>query len=107
MKEEIRSHKDLVVWQKAMTLCELTYQLTEGFPQREICALAAQMRRASVSIASNIAEGKNRGTAKDFAHFLQMSYGSVSELETQLDLSKRLSLCNAKEYEKEMHCSSK
>lgn len=92
MSEDIRSHKDLVVWQKAMLLCTEIYKITEGFPQREIYTLSSQMRRAAVSIPSNIAEGKNRGTAKDFANFLRIAYGSASELETQLEIGRQLGL---------------
>ena len=94
MQERARSHKDLIVWQKAMLLCEQVYLLTEHFPQREIYGLSSQIRRAAVSIPSNIAEGRSRGTTKDFSHFLRIAYGSASELETQLDLARRLELLN-------------
>ncbi|MBI5456225.1 four helix bundle protein [Candidatus Kaiserbacteria bacterium] len=87
------SHKDLIVWQKSMDLTLLIYKLTEKFPQREVYALSSQMRRAAISIASNIAEGRNRGTRRDFSHFLRMAYGSASELETQLLICKQLSFC--------------
>ncbi len=100
MEEQIKSHKDLIVWQKGMLLSVEIYKLTERFPQREIYALASQMRRAAVSIPSNIAEGRSRGTVKDFSHFLRISYGSASELETQLDISRRLSLCGESEYQR-------
>ncbi len=99
MNPEIKSHKDLIVWQKSLDLVESVYRLTEKFPQREIYALAAQMRRAAVSIPSNIAEGRSRGTRKDFSHFLHIAFGSASELETQLLISKRLSLGNQREQE--------
>lgn len=89
---EVRSHKDLIVWQKAIDLTVFVYQLTDRFPHREIYGLSSQMRRAAVSIASNIAEGRSRGTQKDFAHFLRMAYGSVSELETQLYICAKLNL---------------
>lgn len=62
-------------------------------------ALASQMRRAAVSIASNIAEGRNQGTKKDYAHFLQIAYGSAAELETQLIITQRLNLCSSKDFE--------
>jgi len=80
----------LIVWQKSLDLVECVYRLTEQFPQREIYALSSQMRRAAVSISSNIAEGRSRGTRKDFAHFLHMAFGSASELETQLLIASRL-----------------
>ena len=95
---DIQSHKDLLVWQKSLVLCEAVYKLTECFPQREMYALASQMRRAAISIPSNIAEGRSRGTTKDFTHFLRIAYGSVSELETQLLLSRRLGFCTETQF---------
>ena len=94
MEENINFHNDLFVWQKSMLLCEAVYKLTERFPQREVYSLASQMRRAAVSIPSNIAEGRSRGTTPDFRHFLHIAYGSASELETQLLLSKKLNFCS-------------
>ena len=99
METTIKSHKDLLVWQKSLDLVENVYLLTEKFPQRELYGLSAQMRRAAVSISSNIAEGRSRGTRKDFTHFLHMAFGSASELETQLLIAKRLSLASDKECE--------
>lgn len=96
---QVRSHKDLVVWEKSIVLCKIIYQITETFPQREIYALSSQMRRAAVSISSNIAEGRSRGTRKDFAHFLRMAYGSASELETQLLIAHELRFLNDSKYE--------
>ena len=93
MQEKVDSHKDLIVWQKSIELCKEVYQITEQFPQREVYALASQMRRAAVSISSNIAEGRSRGTSKDFSYFLRIAYGSASELETQLLISKELLFC--------------
>ena len=99
MQTQSRSYKDLVVWQKSIELVARVYRLTEHFPQREMYGLAAQMRRAAVSIPSNIAEGRSRSTVKDFVHFLHIALGSGTELETQLIISKRLSLCEGVEYE--------
>ncbi len=96
--EEVKSHKELIVWQKSIVLCEEVYKLTEHFPQREVYALASQMRRAAVSVPSNVAEGRSRGTTPDYRHFLHIAYGSVSELETQLFLSKRLNFCSEAQY---------
>ena len=90
MPGSIRSYKDLIVWQKAMDVVILTYKLTEKFPGREVYALVSQMRRSAVSIPSNIAEGRGRGTRKDFVHFVRMAYGSASELQTQYLIAKRL-----------------
>ena len=99
MDPSIKSHKDLIVWQKAVSLSLLIYRLTKDFPQREVYALSSQMRRAAVSIASNIAEGRSRRTRKDFQHFLHMAYGSVAELETQLLIAKQLSFCNESQFQ--------
>jgi four helix bundle protein len=82
----INSHRDLIVWQKAVKLAADVYSITEKFPREELYGLTSQMRRASVSVASNIAEGRQRGTVKDLSHFLRMSLGSTAELETQFDI---------------------
>ncbi len=89
---EIQSYKDLIAWQKAMELVVAIYELTELFPKSETYGLTAQMRRCAVSIPSNIAEGRRRGTRKDYRQFLLIAYGSGSELETQIEITKRLSL---------------
>ena len=83
-------YRSLLVWQKAMNLSEKVYKASEGFPNIEKFGLADQMRRASVSIVSNIAEGYGRGTDNEFIHFLCISKGSSSELDTQIELSYRL-----------------
>ena len=90
MPETIHSYKDLKVWQKSIDLVVEIYNLTEKFPREEIYGLTSQIRRAAVSIPSNIAEGRHRGTRADYLHFLRMSYGSGGELETQLEISKKL-----------------
>lgn len=87
---EINSYKDLIVWQKSVSVCVLIYELTERFPREEIYGLTSQMRRAAVSIPSNIAEGKNRATRKDYSQFLRIALGSCAELQTQIEISKRL-----------------
>ena len=91
MQEKIHSYKQLIVWQKSIELVASIYKLTEEFPKEEIYGLTSQIRRAAVSIPSNIAEGRHRGTRADYLHFLRVSYGSGAELETQLEISKRLS----------------
>ncbi|NIO55079.1 MAG: four helix bundle protein [Deltaproteobacteria bacterium] len=83
----LKTYKDLKVWQKAYLLCLEVYQITQSFPEEEIYGLVPQMRRASVSIVSNIAEGYGRKTKGDYIRMLYISYGSVCELETQLLLS--------------------
>ncbi len=87
----LRSYRDLVVWQKAVELVIVIYELTEQFPKSEMYGLTSQMRRATVSIPSNIAEGRRRGSRKDFRNFILTAFGSGSELETQIEISRRLS----------------
>jgi len=91
METSIRSYKDLIVWQRAMELVIAVYKLTEKFPRPEVYGLTAQMRRATVSIPSNIAEGRRRSSKKDFRQFLIIAFGSGAELETQLEIARRLS----------------
>lgn len=86
----IQSFKELVVWQKSMELVKDIYQLTGDLPKEEIYGLTSQMRRAAISIPSNIAEGKKRKTRNDFIQFLRIADGSAAELETQLLLVKDL-----------------
>src|ERR1035437_8605195 len=84
------THKDLNVWKKSMNLVILTYRLTNQFPKEELFGLASQMRRAAVSIPSNIAEGHGRNSDKELIRFLFISLGSASELETHILLSNKL-----------------
>jgi four helix bundle protein len=86
----LHSYKSLIVWQKAVDLVVLIYELIELFPKTERYGLSSQMTRAAVSIPSNIAEGRRRGTKKDFKHFLQIAFASGAELETQIEICKRL-----------------
>ena len=97
MSTQIKKHQDLIVWQKAMDLVILTYGLTEKFPGHEKFGLVSQMRRSSISIPCNIAEGKRRGSRKDYGRFLTISYGSGAELETQIEISKRLGYITTEE----------
>ena len=83
-------HKDMDVWKVAMELVEEIYRLTKEFPKEEMYGLSSQLRRAAVSIPSNIAEGAARQTSKEYVHFLYIAQGSMSELETQLDIANRL-----------------
>ncbi|OGD67191.1 hypothetical protein A2442_02180 [Candidatus Campbellbacteria bacterium RIFOXYC2_FULL_35_25] len=96
----MKSYKDLIVWQKSIDLVILIYKLTKKFPKEEMYGLSSQMKRAGVSISSNIAEGSRRGTKKDFRHFLLNSFGSGAELETQIKISKELLLVDEKEFVK-------
>jgi four helix bundle protein len=86
----VKNYRDLIVWQKAMDLVTLVYQFTESFPQKEVFGLTNQVRRAAVSIPSNIAEGQGRNSNRDFRHFLSIARGSLQEVETQLELARRL-----------------
>lgn len=90
MDNNIKSYKDLIVWQKSMDLVVEVYKLTENFPREELFGLTSQMRRCVISIPSNIAEGRGRGTRKDFAQFLRIALGSANELQTQIEIAKRL-----------------
>jgi four helix bundle protein len=80
---KIESFRELIVWQRAMQLTNAIYDATSTFPKEEMFGLTSQMRRAAVSIASNIAEGSQRGGKKEFIHFLTIARGSVAELLTQ------------------------
>jgi len=88
--QNIRSYRDLDVWHKAMELAQRRYELTEEYPTCEIYGLASQLRRAAVSIASNIAEGHSRRSRQAYLNHLSIALGSQAEVETQIDLSCRL-----------------
>jgi len=92
MAAEIRSFRDLVAWQKGVELCQRVYEDSKCFPADERFGLVAQMRRAAVSVPSNIAEGYGRRSRRDYLRFLNMALGSLCELETQLILAVRLGL---------------
>ena len=95
---KIESYENLIVWQKSMDLVIAIYTLTGKFPKEEIYGLISQMRRAAVSIPSNIAEGSRRSSRKDFRNFLLNAYGSGAELETQIKIARRLSYGEGKDY---------
>jgi four helix bundle protein len=86
----IRSYRDLEVWQRAMELSRSVYSVTSRFPREELYGITSQMRRAAVSVPSNVAEGHARCSTKEFLHHLSMALGSLAELETQLILSESL-----------------
>ena len=90
----IKSYKDLDAWQAAMAVAEECYHTTKAFPQSERYGLTAQMRRAAVSVASNVAEGHQR-TRAGYVNYLQIALGSLAELETQLELALRLKFLGA------------
>lgn len=82
-----KPHKRLDTWQQAMLLVKAVYDVSSGFPREEAFGLTSQMRRAAVSIPSNIAEGVARGSSKEYVYFLNIARGSLSELDTQLDIA--------------------
>lgn len=86
----INSYRDLIVWQRSRELVIEIYKITATFPKDEIYGISSQMRRCAVSIPSNIAEGRYRGTKKDFSQFLRIAFGSGAELETQIDIVKEI-----------------
>src|SRR3954453_21337294 len=92
-----QDYRDLVVWQKAIELTVCIYKLTQSFPSNEIYGLSSQMRRAGVSIASNIAEGRGRLNPMEFRQFLGIAQGSTYELQTQLIITKSLGLGSAED----------
>jgi four helix bundle protein len=89
---KIESHRDLIVWQRSIEMTVAVYEVTAEFPREEIYGLASQLRRAGVSVASNIAEGYGRGSAGEYNQFLGIARGSNLELQTQLVIAKRLRL---------------
>ena len=91
--QKTNSYKDLIVWQKGITLVKRVYQITQAFPSEEKFGLVSQMRRASVSIPSNIAEGQARHTTGEFVQFISNAEGSVAELDTQLIIAIELGFC--------------
>jgi four helix bundle protein len=93
-KTKPKSYKDLLIWQKAMSLAKFVYRLSARFPVDERYGLISQIRRAAVSVPSNIAEGQARHTTKEFLQFLSHAQGSLAEVETQLLLSVDLGFAN-------------
>ncbi len=86
----VRTYRDLLAWQRAMDLVVAVYKCTRKFPKEELYALTNQIRRAVVSVPSNIAEGQGRGIGAEFRHHLRISQGSLQEVETQMILAERL-----------------
>jgi four helix bundle protein len=94
-----KHYKELLVWQKGMNLAKLVYKLTVRFPSEERFGLTSQMRRAAVSVSSNIAEGQARRSTNEFLQFLSIAEGSLAELDTQLSLSVELGFSQQAEVE--------
>jgi len=97
---QIKTYRDLVVWQKSMTLVTEIYKITKIFPKDEIYGLVTQMRRCAISIPSNIAEGYGRNSTNDYIRFLRISIGSLNELQTQLEISHNLNYFEEKDFRK-------
>jgi len=89
-----QSHKDLILWQKALGLAVAVHEASAAFPKAEIFGLVSQIRRAAVSIPSNIAEGSARRSTREFIAFLHIARGSLAEVETQLLLARRVGYIN-------------
>jgi four helix bundle protein len=87
---KIKNYRDLLVWQKSMDMTVMLYRIVKNLPKEEIYSLSDQMRRAAMSIPSNIAEGFGRNSTKEYIHFLYITKGSVCELETQLMLCVKI-----------------
>jgi four helix bundle protein len=87
---KVKKYSELIAWQKAVDLVESVYKSTASFPREEIYGLTSQVRRAAVSVPSNIAEGQGRKSTMEFLHHLAIAYGSLMELETQILISGRL-----------------
>ena len=98
--KSMNNYKELIVWQKAIALVELVYQYTDSFPDEERFGLINQIRRSAVSVPSNIAEGAGRNSKNEFRNFLGIANGSLNELSTQLEISKRLGLIQNEEFKK-------
>lgn len=95
----MNSYKELIVWQKSIELVTEIYKLTEKFPKSELYGLTSQIRRASVSIPSNIAEGYTRKHRQEYIQFLRIAFGSGGELETQIIIAKNLNYASQKDFE--------
>ena len=94
MSEKIKNFRDLDIWSKGIEIVKLIYETTRDFPKEEIYGLAGQMRRCSVSIPSNVAEGFNRFHNKEYKQFLYITLGSCAELETQVEIAGELNYLN-------------
>ena len=94
----ISSYRELLIWQKGMDITEKVYQLTKSFPMEEQYGLTSQIKRSSISIPSNIAEGFGRNSTKSYLHFTKIALGSLFELETQLLLAYKLNFIKNEEH---------
>jgi len=97
MSDIVRTHKDLKIWQRSVALVTRVYKLTENFPKSEMWGLTNQIRRAAVSVPSNIAEGSGRKFPRELVQFLHIALGSLAELETQFIIAQNLGFINENE----------
>lgn len=95
----MKDYRELIVWQKSMDAVEKIYTSTEKFPKVEIYGIVQQMRRAAISIPSNISEGSKRGSRKEYRHFVLIAYGSCVELKTQIEIARRLNFLDQKKFD--------
>ena len=96
----MKTYRDLIAWQKSMTFVADIYQVTVKFPQEELYGLTSQIRRSSIAIPSNIAEGYGRNSRKDYSRFISIAIGSLYECQTQLELSFNLNYCTENVFDK-------
>jgi four helix bundle protein len=96
---KVKNYSELIAWQKAMDLAEAVYRATENLPRQELYGLTSQLRRAAVSVPSNIAEGQGRSSTAEFVHRLSIAHGSLREVETQILLAGRLGMINKENLE--------
>lgn len=99
MSEEVRSFRDLRIWQNSIDFVEKIYEITKDFPKSEIYILSSQIQRSAISVPSNIAEGFRRKHNKEYKQFLNISLGSCGELETQIEIAKRLKYISDEKYQ--------
>ena len=99
MSNEISSYKDLLIWQKGITLVKLVYRNLDNFPKDEIFALSSQIKRSAVSVPSNIAEGWGRSSKQSYLQFLKIARGSLYELDTQIVIAKELNFILENQYQ--------
>jgi len=97
---EIKNYRDLRVWQSGMDLVVMVYELSDKFPAKEMYGLTSQIRRAAVSVPSNIAEGHTRESTKEYLHHLSIAQASLAEVETQMEIAFRLKYCTQDELDK-------
>ncbi len=100
MSSPIKTYRDLVVWQKAMSLVTEVYEVSRRFPKEELYGITSQLRRAAVSIPSNIAEGHARRSRSEYARLVQIAIGSLNELQTQLEITVNLKYLSKTDFER-------